>query len=342
MKDYTIRDIVKEVMRINVDDILSRVDQGDLFRYYIGRDPDHPGLHTNPLRADENPGCGFFVNYVGKLIFYDHATKEGYDIFRAMKERYGYSFREAYFKINTDFNLGLLDEEPTPVKTIASKPTARKLIQVVQKRFTKSELAFWEEFGISYETLQLFGVVSVKFVYVNKRLIRTSDKNTFIFAWNFSKTNHIKVYIPSIDGEGKSEWISNCSLDDVQGEDMFPYLGELGILTKSYKDIMLLYELGYSAVAPQSEGGKFRDGFIESLKLTWDKLIILYDNDGEFYPKKGVSGKGKQAALKASQDHDLPFILIPDGEPKDISDYYKKHGREKTIELLNHLLNDFI
>ena len=328
-------------MRIEADHIFDRVCQEDLFRYYLNRDPDHSGLHTNPLRKDLNPGCGFFVDYKGKLIFYDHAAKEGYDIFKVLKEKYNLSFREAYFRIDKDFNLGLTGDTPKEKIKVESKPSERKLIQVVQKRFTKEELKFWEDFGISYATLQLFGVMSIKNVYINKSLSYTSSKKMMIFAWVFPDSGHTKVYIPSLTGE-KSIWVSNCSLEDIQGERMLPFLGELAIITKSLKDIMLLHELGYPSVAPQSEGAKVREGYIESLKSTFDRIVILYDNDGEFYPPKGISGKGKEAAIKLSTEYDIPFVFIPEGEPKDISDYYKKYGGDKTIELLKRLLYDKI
>lgn len=335
----TIRELTKECLRIRAKDIYDRVDQGNLFRYYLGRDPDLPGLHTNPLRKDDNPGCGFFTNYVGALIFYDHATKEGYDIFRVMKDKYGLSFREAYFRIDEDFGLGLFDGDPVEKLEVESIPSKRKLIQVVQKRFTKDELKFWKKFGISYETLQLFGVVSVKHVYVDKCLIQTSSNKQFIFAWFFKKTNHIKVYIPGMKEGEKSQWISNCSIEDIQGEHMVPFLGEQLVITKSLKDIMLLYEFGHTAVSPTNEGSLLREGYVESLKGMFNSITVFFDNDGEFNPPKGVGGKGKQAALKFASHYGLPFVFIPDDEPKDLSDYYYKYGEEKTIELINKLFS---
>tara|TARA_R110000851_G_scaffold214993_7_gene367698 strand:+ start:2227 stop:2535 length:309 start_codon:yes stop_codon:yes gene_type:complete len=100
---------------------------------------------------------------------------------------------------------------------------------------------------------------------------------------------------------------------------------------------MCLYELGYIAIAPQSETTKLTATYIESLKVSFKEIYIFFDNDGEFNPPKERSGKGKDAAVKAGERYKLEYRFIPDGEPKDISDFYQENGKEKCKKLLKSL-----
>ena len=67
-------------------------------------------------------------------------------------------------------------------------------------------------------------------------------------------------------------------------------------------------------------------------------MVIFYDNDGEFNPEDKANGKGKHAAKKLADQYQLEMVFIPDGDPKDISDYYYKWGDTPTKQLLKELL----
>lgn len=105
------------------------------------------------------------------------------------------------------------------------------------------------------------------------------------------------------------------------------------------KDVMVLRELGYNAIAFNSEGiptkgenAKFVAEIIEHLQERFEHIAFFMDNDTA----------GKQYSAKLSRHYNIPYILIPDGEPKDISDYIFKYKRRKTKRMLNKQLKKIL
>lgn len=97
------------------------------------------------------------------------------------------------------------------------------------------------------------------------------------------------------------------------------------------KDCMTLYSLGISAVAPISENCFVSDTQYAKLKEKFKHVFLLYDRD---LP-------GVRASNKIHKSHpDLNIFLIPKKyECKDISDFHKKYGRDKTLELIEEAKN---
>ena len=111
--------------------------------------------------------------------------------------------------------------------------------------------------------------------------------------------------------------------------------GENLVITKSLKDCMLLYELGVPAIAPCSENLFVSQKQFEKLKSKFKNIFLFYDND-----QAGVSNINKIR----KQFPELIVTFIPRNlEAKDISDFYFKYGKKRTIELINkakeHYLN---
>ena len=326
-------------IKITADDVLSRVTQEELFIYYLDRDPNEYGLMTNPLRQDKNPGCSFFTNpNSGRIYFNDFAADIKYDIFDVIKEKFDINYRQALIRIDEDFKLGIINGKPCKERQeVLPAPKPKKIIQVIQKDWEQWELDYWLQYGITQSTLELFNVFPVKEVYVNKKLKFTTSKDNPIFCYYFPKTKNVKIYMP-LSPTKKDKWRSSCTIKDIQGNDQLPFTGDLLLITSSLKDAMCLYELGYSAIAPQQEGTSLSVSYVDSLKDTFKRVVLFFDNDGTFYPDKGQSGKGKEATKKASKKYDIPYIFTGSDAYKDISDYYKQYGKEKTIELLTKIL----
>ena len=90
---------------------------------------------------------------------------------------------------------------------------------------------------------------------------------------------------------------------------------------------MLLYELGITAIAPNSENLFVTDSQLKKLKEKFKHIIVCYDND-----LPGIEGMNR---IKKSHP-ELKFVFIPRKyEAKDISDFYKKYGKNKTLKLIN-------
>ena len=99
---------------------------------------------------------------------------------------------------------------------------------------------------------------------------------------------------------------------------------------------MLLYELGIPAIAPCSENLFISQKQYEKLRSKFKNIFLFYDNDSA-----GVSNMNKIR----KQHPGLIVTFIPRHlEAKDISDFYYKYVKKRTIELINkakeHYLND--
>lgn len=102
---------------------------------------------------------------------------------------------------------------------------------------------------------------------------------------------------------------------------------------------MVLHELKFPAIAFSSEAiptrgenAKFVRSVIDQLLFRFERVILFMDNDQP----------GKDYSNKLSNHYNIPYVLIPDGEPKDISDYYLKHNRRKTRSMINKLIKKII
>ena len=101
--------------------------------------------------------------------------------------------------------------------------------------------------------------------------------------------------------------------------------GNLLVVTKSMKDVMLLYELGIPAIAPCSENVFLTDNQYNKLRPHFDNCIVLFDND--------IAGVQNLRKIK-KQHPELICTCIPRSLSKDISDFYAKYGKKKTIALI--------
>jgi hypothetical protein len=114
----------------------------------------------------------------------------------------------------------------------------------------------------------------------------------------------------------------------IQGAHMLSKKGGNDIvITKSLKDVMVLYQYGIPAIAPCSENIFITDSQYERLKKKYKNVYLFYDNDET----------GIKSMCKIKREHeDLRILFLPrHGGDKDISDYRKAHGDKKTRELIN-------
>lgn len=316
-----------EVRRvIKIDDILLRVSEEDIFRYYIKNLIELDQAFCSELRKDEKPTCR--VTELDKGFLYkDFATGEFYNCFQYVMEKFSYNFGECLNKIASDFNLdfstdkkGNLLDPNTVIRKIRKKQVD---IKIKSKEHDIKDLAFWNKFGITKTTLDLYNIKSLEYYWVEGNRFHVKDE--YVYAYSFGNYLY-KIYQP-YNTEWK--WIGNIKADIVQGYKQLPFDGELLFITSSLKDVMTLREVGFTAVAPASESTLIPDKFIKELKIRFDKIFIYYDNDNP----------GLNLAKTASEQYQLPYIYNPICfKDKDPSDLYKNQGREVLINTINKLI----
>lgn len=229
--------------RPSLPSLLSEIDQIQAFKTFFQMDPSSGKRYTNPLRKDNNPGCSFFVSSDGVIKLNDFAEGRIYNIIDLLKASRNISFIEA---------LNLLRSEHPNTECLKVPTRKSPLLQVKVREFEPEDLDYWGTFGISLSTLKLFNVFAVHSVYMDKRLIKRSTKKNPIYAYFFPKTGHLKIYRP-LTPISEDKWMGNVNDQDINGLDQLDYFGDQLIITKSLKDVMTLYELGISSIAPQGE-----------------------------------------------------------------------------------------
>lgn len=198
-------------------------------------------------------------------------------------------------------------------------PIVRKSIQIVPEIWSNENLKFWSKYNIKEDILEKYNVKSISQYSVEKCVFGSTSLNySYSFRQNCaSEFSSYKIYRPY---EKNFKWISNCSADIIQGLEQVEKSGDLLIITKSLKDVMVLYSLGYQSIAPQNEKIVVDP---KKLGLDYKRVLVLFDND-----KAGKEGASK---------YPYPAIFMPEDKAKDVSDYIKLYGVENTKQLLCEL-----
>ena len=146
---------------------------------------------------------------------------------------------------------------------------------------------------------------------------------------------YYKLYTPYAD---YGKWLSNCPQNILQGHAQLLYNKNLVnftkvplIITKSLKDVAVLYKMGYFAIAPQSESVDLGKTEIPKLSKGFNDIVIFYDNDDA-----GI----KYSDLMSTKFNYKKMHIPKEYGQKDISDYVKKYGIKAGNKLMNKLLTN--
>ena len=307
---------------LTIDNVLAAIDQEEVMSRFFGNEIQLDTAYTNPFREDKTPGCRFRWHY-DKLIFEDYASPYWGDAIAICSYRLGTDMYRALEFINKEYNLGLGYNDNGTGITIEPKQLEYSSIpksygKIVYQRYEDfSEDDYFLDYHITKDTLRLFQVYPCKTVWVSgKRVEVFRDLNDQpLYIYDFDEDRY-KMYRPKSKSENK--WRSNT--DTLQGDKQIVNPNDLVIRTSSLKDVMVLYECGYQADAPQSE---------TQVAKKRDNMIILYDNDeaGLYYAKQH------------SKLYNCPSIVLPkvnhNGKDlKDPSDFAKAFGLDYIKEFL--------
>jgi hypothetical protein len=136
----------------------------------------------------------------------------------------------------------------------------------------------------------------------------------------------------------RDEYRFLCNTNRINGWIQIPESGENLIITKSLKDVMTLYRLGYDAIAMQNETTEPYDYIIEEMQQRFDIVWSFYDFD-----KPGI-----RLANTLKRKYDIPYIFLTNGNynttdygSKDISDYVKDNDLETAKNFLKRCIPPF-
>lgn len=320
---------------ISLDKVLSILDPLEIYTYYIGREAKLNKPTNSPLREDKNPSWTLFKARSGDIMYKDFSTGDSGNVVHLVANLYNISYKKALEKIWSDMMTGsrLKNGNSRPKKERLSDPETR--ISIKRKYFTKTDDEYWGQFNIDRNILKRFNVYPIQMYWVN------DVQQSFIYSSNcpmyaYKIFDRFKIYRPYSKYK-KDKWRNNCGSYDLQGLEQLPDSGKLLIITKSLKDVMVLYKHGYTSIAPQSENSIIPKRIMDHLKTRFENIIVFYD-----YDNGGIKG-----AEDLCRKHNLKKVFIPKHfleiyGIKDISDFAREMSETKTIELLKELFDEKI
>jgi hypothetical protein len=316
------------------ENVLKKANSYAIFKYYCPTFEEFNKLFTSPLREDKHPSASI-IFYKGDLLFKDFG-EGSYRAIDFVSRRFNISFFEALQKINADLMLGLglnsvkcvSNEYTMPVMPESAKVEKRtKIIQVKRREWHTRDREYWNgQYGILEETLKLFDVAPISHFTIDDYLY-IADK--YSYNYNYYWEDGVfrrKIYQPF----SSFKWVSNGG-KIVQGEGMLPKKGDLLIITSSLKDVMVLFELGYVAVAPTSEMSFVPEEYLKKQNARFQRIIAFMDSDDAGY----------QANLRWWNKYGIGYIMIPEEyKSKDISDFVKNNSVSDACNLMSKLISE--
>ncbi|MBS5867355.1 MAG: toprim domain-containing protein [Alistipes indistinctus] len=341
---------------LNKDVLLSRTNSGlEVFRHYIPGSWRVGRNFLNPLYKDTKPSCNIYMDrksqcyrikdfgnedysgdcfsFVGKLFELDCSRSQ--DFIRILKI------------IDSDLHLGL-EQENGPIsipehRTIATSAPALQVekeirpYQCNEKPFSKTELGFWEQYGISPQVLEHYHVKSIaEYSSQNKDgepFTLRSAEDMPIFGYVFAK--HIKLYRPYATNmrflQGGDIGENYCF-----GLEQLPVRGDTLFFTSGEKDVMSLAAKGFNAICFGSETCMIPQPLVRSLSHRFKHIVLLYDAD-----KVGIDSACRhEQELRKFGVKRLTLPLPGTKKEKDISDYFRLgHTAEEFLSLFVRFLD---
>lgn len=313
---------------LSLDSILERTTEYDIYSHYISDNQFSIGkIISSPFREDKNPSFGVFKSSkTSSLLYKDLSTGSTGNCVHFIQQLFNLTYRQALIRILKDivnFNL------KSSVKGTSIKEdyrTTSTVISIKRKNFCEADDLYWNQYCLFRDDLRHFNVIPIQMYWINE-IVQSWAYKWVNPGYAYQVYNKYKIYKPLSEFK-KDKWLSNCTNYDVQGMEQLVDNGDLLIITKSLKDVMVLHKLGYNAIAPNSENNGVPKCIIDNLKKRFTRIVVLYDND-----EAGING-----SKKLCDKYQLESIMIPIGLPKDISDYIKEYKMDDTKKLIKDML----
>lgn len=310
--------------------LLSKHSQEKYMEHYTGVQV-KKGLFISPLRADSKPTCAYYKNKSGDLILKDFNGSFCGNFISVVMFKFDCSYHKALDIIANDFGFiksKTLKINPPKIEYSGAilEETKTADIKIEVKEFSERELNWWKGFGISESTLKKYKVYSCKNVFLNNNFFSTSTETIPMYGYYGGKKEGLEMWRIYMPTKRNYRFLSNWNKSMIQGAHALPDSGELVVITKSMKDVMLLHDLGIPAIAPNSESTFISNQQLTNLKAKFKHVVLFYDND-----LAGISSMNK-----IRKNNDVKCIWLPKDKAKDISDFFKRYGKQKTLEIIEN------
>jgi hypothetical protein len=304
--------------RHTLEDILSKVTEYDIFKYYIGGDFTLNDLIENPWESQNTPS--FLVSdRTTHLTFRDFSdTSIKGNIVEFLKRCHpGKNYDEILTAVVQD-----LGTEKMPSIRTPPKRKGPSIIQVTKRSFDTADLEYWKSFHQTKRDLEDNEVYAVKSYRINGTLIKVPSSE-LAYAYLFTKSDGDfcwKLYRPYAKDK-KDKWRYSGPNDLMVGLDNLTGPGKV-LITKSLKDYLVIRKVWYRTAATQSEA-------LESINE--DNLLYICSNGGgcsNVYINFDSDAPGKKASNLITRAYGFSHINVPDEYMpiKDFAELGRVHG----------------
>ncbi len=333
------------------EEILEKTSNGlNVFRHYIPCQWRVGRNFFNPLYEDKKASCNIYFDRKAstyKLKDFGNDEYSG-DCFYFVSKLKGLNcnnasdFVEILKMINQDLSLGLLENVERSVPYIPEPPISAipenksKPYSFMEQKFTRNELEYWQQYGITTEMLKAYKVCSIKeFKSENnegKSYSIVSSALEPIFGYKSKR--YIKLYRPF----SKMRFLYGGDIGEKYcfGLEQLPAKGDTVFITGGEKDVLSLASHSFHAICFNSETVSVPTEIIHKLTFRFKHIVLLYDMD-----KTGLESSAKHE--KQLSGHGIKRLLLPlpgTKEEKDISDYFRLGNiRESFLKLFLDLLD---
>lgn len=317
--------------KYNPSKVLERLSDVNIYEYFYGSNIKANTAHKCCFHSDSTPSLHFKRLSSDKLIYNCFGCGQKGDVFSFVSNLHNISYKEAV-KLVVDTLEGNKSDyiKIKPIDDFKFEISNTEIYPYFRK-FSESDLNYWNTFCISLKTLNKYNVNVCDRVFMFGKKdpleLKYSPSNP-IFSYTF-RTGGYKVYRP-LNPTKRGKFFSNVNEWDVQGLAQLPESGKTLIITSSLKDVMVIDECELPSIAPQGEGISIPEKIVDYLYACFEDIYVLYDSDDAGY----------KYSKKISEQFGFKSIFIPEEfGVKDISDFAKKYGLEKTKSLLQKLVN---
>jgi hypothetical protein len=319
-------------VKLSIESILSKISEYDIFRFYMNNRKWKLNVATHsPFRKDDNPSFIIGTKH-GNVSFIDFAdTSKRGNCFNFVQMLYNISnFPDVLKMIDRDFGLGISTGIVGDYKVITSSYTqpleigkTYSLIQVITRKFTNEELAYWNQYYQDIDDLKANNVYSIKKLYLNKQEFSLKDSD---LRFGYLYNGHWKIYRPHVDPKWK--WVpNNVPITAIDGN-ISPSDSPL-IINKSKKDYMVMKKVYQNCTAVQNEGmACFSQENVELFKAHSPRQILAFDSD-----PTGVKNSQEITKLFGFEYMNVPRTYLSDGI-KDFADLARDYGINKVEQIL--------
>lgn len=282
-----------ENFEVTYNDFISAISDEDIYSYYLGEFEDNSWFSA-PWRTDTDPSLRISY-YEGKWVWTDFGEdprpKGAIDF---IKRYYEVGFVQALQHGYHD----ILNSNVNGKKKTVIKYENKSYCKI--RNLLDYELEYWNQANITKKDLDYFNVYSGEIRHNGMLWHKSKEKDPlFIYMWD-KKIPIYKGYRPFAP-DSKLKFYSKNTSGHIQGWDKLPEKGNILIITKSNKDIIVWSKLNYPAIAPHSENMFISSFDLYALQSRFKHIYVNYDNDDV----------GVKKSTQYSSEHNLKYFNLP-------------------------------